>query len=40
VLDEIAQFGRMLGLQQLGVIESPIVGAEGNHEYLAHWMLA
>ena len=39
VVDDISQFGReTLGLELLGVAESPIRGREkGNVEYLAHW---
>ena len=33
----ITSFGETLGLQRLGLIESPITGTEGNKEFLAHW---
>jgi 23S rRNA (cytidine1920-2'-O)/16S rRNA (cytidine1409-2'-O)-methyltransferase len=35
VVAEINQFAVELGLQVKGVIESPILGAEGNKEFLA-----
>lgn len=34
---DVNQFARSLGLQIKGTIESPITGAEGNVEYLAHY---
>jgi 23S rRNA (cytidine1920-2'-O)/16S rRNA (cytidine1409-2'-O)-methyltransferase len=34
VVSEIVEFARSLGLQCQGVIESPILGAEGNREFL------
>jgi 23S rRNA (cytidine1920-2'-O)/16S rRNA (cytidine1409-2'-O)-methyltransferase len=34
VQEKIAQFGEALGLRVLGVIPSPIVGTEGNTEFL------
>jgi len=38
VLDRISTFGvSELGLEWLGVLESPIRGRAGNVEYLAHW---
>jgi 23S rRNA (cytidine1920-2'-O)/16S rRNA (cytidine1409-2'-O)-methyltransferase len=39
VKDKICLFAKSLGLAQLGLIESPIVGTEGNTEYLIHWKL-
>jgi 23S rRNA (cytidine1920-2'-O)/16S rRNA (cytidine1409-2'-O)-methyltransferase len=33
----LARFGETLGLRQLGLIESPIAGTQGNKEFLAHW---
>ncbi len=38
-VEEISEFGRNeLGLELLGVVESPVRGREkGNIEYLAHW---
>jgi 23S rRNA (cytidine1920-2'-O)/16S rRNA (cytidine1409-2'-O)-methyltransferase len=35
VVAEINEFAVELGLQVKGVIESPILGAEGNKEFLA-----
>lgn len=35
VVDEINAFAKSLGLSPCGVIESPILGAEGNKEFLA-----
>jgi 23S rRNA (cytidine1920-2'-O)/16S rRNA (cytidine1409-2'-O)-methyltransferase len=37
VVKEIEDFAEGLGLKPLGVIESPILGAEGNKEFLAHY---
>lgn len=34
---EVNQFAQSLGLEVNGVAESPITGAEGNVEYLAHY---
>jgi 23S rRNA (cytidine1920-2'-O)/16S rRNA (cytidine1409-2'-O)-methyltransferase len=34
VLDEISAFARALGLEEVGAIESPVEGAEGNREFL------
>jgi len=36
-LDEVVAFARSLGLESEGTIESPITGAAGNREYLAHF---
>jgi 23S rRNA (cytidine1920-2'-O)/16S rRNA (cytidine1409-2'-O)-methyltransferase len=36
VLDEITSFARSIGFEVAGVIESPILGAEGNREFLLH----
>jgi 23S rRNA (cytidine1920-2'-O)/16S rRNA (cytidine1409-2'-O)-methyltransferase len=36
-VERITNFAKTLGLNRLGLIESPIQGTEGNHEYLAHW---
>jgi 23S rRNA (cytidine1920-2'-O)/16S rRNA (cytidine1409-2'-O)-methyltransferase len=38
-VDRITRFGESLGLVRQGLIESPIVGAEGNQEFLIHWKL-
>jgi len=35
VVDEIVRFAERLGMQSRGSIESPILGAEGNREFLA-----
>jgi 23S rRNA (cytidine1920-2'-O)/16S rRNA (cytidine1409-2'-O)-methyltransferase len=37
VVDTVNDFAATLGLQTEGTIESPITGAEGNIEYLAHY---
>lgn len=37
VVTEINDFARALGLRTRGVIDSPILGAEGNKEFLAHY---
>jgi 23S rRNA (cytidine1920-2'-O)/16S rRNA (cytidine1409-2'-O)-methyltransferase len=39
VVERIGRFGETLGLMRCGLIESPIVGTEGNKEFLAHWKL-
>jgi 23S rRNA (cytidine1920-2'-O)/16S rRNA (cytidine1409-2'-O)-methyltransferase len=39
VVDKISLFAKTLGLTQLGLIESPITGTEGNKEFLIHWKL-
>jgi 23S rRNA (cytidine1920-2'-O)/16S rRNA (cytidine1409-2'-O)-methyltransferase len=36
-LDEVVAFARSLGLESEATIESPITGAAGNREYLAHF---
>ena len=36
-VNDVNQFATALGLEVRGVIESPITGAEGNVEYLAHY---
>ncbi len=35
VVNEISRFAEEVGLESLGVIDSPILGAEGNKEFLA-----
>lgn len=35
VIEEIINFSQEIGLENLGLIESPIFGAEGNKEFLA-----
>ncbi|HEY2847043.1 MAG TPA: TlyA family RNA methyltransferase [Pyrinomonadaceae bacterium] len=37
VVREVNDFAATVGLTALGVIESPILGAEGNKEFLAHY---
>jgi 23S rRNA (cytidine1920-2'-O)/16S rRNA (cytidine1409-2'-O)-methyltransferase len=37
VLERVKTSGELLGLRQLGLIDSPITGTQGNQEYLAHW---
>jgi 23S rRNA (cytidine1920-2'-O)/16S rRNA (cytidine1409-2'-O)-methyltransferase len=39
VVEEVNNAARELGLEVVNVIESPIVGAEGNVEYLALYRL-
>ncbi|MEO5970581.1 MAG: SAM-dependent methyltransferase, partial [Bdellovibrionia bacterium] len=39
VIDKISLFAKTLGLAQLGLIESPITGTEGNKEFLIYWKL-
>ena len=36
-VNDINEFATKLGLRTIGTIESPITGAEGNIEYLAHY---
>lgn len=38
-VDNVLDFASCVGLQALGVIESPIKGGDGNTEYLAHLRL-
>jgi len=38
-VEEVNNFAKTLGLEGVGVIESPIAGAEGNVEYLAFYKL-
>jgi 23S rRNA (cytidine1920-2'-O)/16S rRNA (cytidine1409-2'-O)-methyltransferase len=37
--ERLARFGETIGLRQVGLIESPITGTQGNKEFLAHWKL-
>ena len=37
VVKEVNEFAESIGLALLGLIESPILGAEGNKEFLAHY---
>jgi 23S rRNA (cytidine1920-2'-O)/16S rRNA (cytidine1409-2'-O)-methyltransferase len=36
-VQRITETSETLGLERLGLIESPITGTDGNKEYLAHW---
>lgn len=38
-VERLSAFGKTLGLDQLGLIDSPIAGTDGNQEFLAHWRL-
>jgi 23S rRNA (cytidine1920-2'-O)/16S rRNA (cytidine1409-2'-O)-methyltransferase len=40
VVDEVNETAAALGLRKVGVIESPIKGAEGNIEFLAHYKMS
>jgi 23S rRNA (cytidine1920-2'-O)/16S rRNA (cytidine1409-2'-O)-methyltransferase len=37
VVERITVFASELGLERLGLIDSPIAGADGNLEFLAYW---
>ncbi len=39
VVTRITEFCGTIGLERLGLIESPIAGTDGNQEFLAHWKL-
>lgn len=39
-VDRLVLFGKSIGLSQLGLLESPITGTQGNKEFLAHWKLS
>jgi 23S rRNA (cytidine1920-2'-O)/16S rRNA (cytidine1409-2'-O)-methyltransferase len=39
VLREMTEWSETIGLQSLGLIESPIKGTTGNKEFLAYWKL-
>jgi 23S rRNA (cytidine1920-2'-O)/16S rRNA (cytidine1409-2'-O)-methyltransferase len=39
VINELSEFARSQGLIRCGLIDSPILGTEGNKEFLAHWKL-
>ncbi len=39
VVERVTEFCAKLGLDRRGLIDSPIAGTDGNHEFLAHWML-
>jgi predicted rRNA methylase YqxC with S4 and FtsJ domains len=39
VIEEVNNAARELGLEVIKVIESPITGADGNVEYLAHYKI-
>ena len=36
-VERVSRFAESLGLVRQGLIESPITGAQGNQEFLAHW---
>jgi 23S rRNA (cytidine1920-2'-O)/16S rRNA (cytidine1409-2'-O)-methyltransferase len=38
-VNRLKEYGKTLGLDQIGLIDSPILGTEGNKEFLAHWKL-
>jgi 23S rRNA (cytidine1920-2'-O)/16S rRNA (cytidine1409-2'-O)-methyltransferase len=38
LIDETLQWGESIKLQAKGVMDSPIQGTDGNHEYLIHWL--
>ncbi len=38
-VERVTCFGESLGLVQLGLIECPVLGTQGNREFLAHWKL-
>jgi 23S rRNA (cytidine1920-2'-O)/16S rRNA (cytidine1409-2'-O)-methyltransferase len=40
VVEEITSFAAGLGMRALGVIDSPILGADGNREFLACFEIA
>jgi len=40
VVDEITAFAARLGMRSVGVIDSPILGADGNREFLACFEIA
>jgi 23S rRNA (cytidine1920-2'-O)/16S rRNA (cytidine1409-2'-O)-methyltransferase len=40
VVDEVTAAAATLGLTRVGLVESPITGAEGNREFLAHFRAA
>ena len=39
VINELSEFASSQGLIRCGLIDSPILGTEGNKEFLAHWKL-
>jgi 23S rRNA (cytidine1920-2'-O)/16S rRNA (cytidine1409-2'-O)-methyltransferase len=40
VVEEIISFAAGLGMRLVGVIDSPILGADGNREFLACFQIA
>ncbi len=36
-LDQVIEWSRDFPLLHRGAIESPVIGGDGNHEYLIHW---
>jgi len=39
VIEKVTTFARSIGFEVVGVVESPILGAEGNREFLIHLCL-
>jgi len=39
-VQQVTAFAESIGLQRLGLIQSPIQGTDGNIEYLAHWRMS
>jgi 23S rRNA (cytidine1920-2'-O)/16S rRNA (cytidine1409-2'-O)-methyltransferase len=39
VVPRLTEFASSLGLERVGLIDSPITGTDGNREFLAHWKL-
>lgn len=39
-VDRLTENAKTLGLRQVGLIESPITGTQGNKEFLAYWKLS
>jgi len=37
VVSRLIEFAKTVGLRNMGLIESPITGTQGNKEYLAYW---
>jgi predicted rRNA methylase YqxC with S4 and FtsJ domains len=40
VVEEITSFAAALGMRPMGAIDSPILGADGNREFLACFEIA
>jgi 23S rRNA (cytidine1920-2'-O)/16S rRNA (cytidine1409-2'-O)-methyltransferase len=39
VISKLESFAKNLGLNRVGLIDSPIAGTEGNKEFLIYWKL-